>query len=147
MSSGGELNQLLMPVKLGALPCTAANCNDAASPLVAGPTPPNTHSAAISEADVANDRIVMAISVGSRGESKAELAAGIEACQPGHDQCVVLKVGGDRETDDHNAERLLQPWRDPRQAADTGRYGLSAIGDDGHRDRRADRVGDQLQAR
>src|SRR5437879_9259165 len=68
MLSGAELNQLLMPVKFGAVPCAAATANGAvwsraASPLTPGEAAP-IRQRAIAEAHVAKDRIVMEVSCG-----------------------------------------------------------------------------------
>ena len=62
MSSGAELNHLLMPRKFGAGLCAAATANGVVSPLIPVLAVPIMQSA-ITEADVASDRIVMGIFV------------------------------------------------------------------------------------
>src|SRR5882762_10201977 len=68
MLSGAELNQLLMPAKFGAVPCAAATANGAVWPRAAPPLTPDraapTRQRAITEADVASERIVMEVSFG-----------------------------------------------------------------------------------
>src|ERR1700730_8526535 len=61
--SGAELNQLLMPAKLGAVRCASATASGAArlravSPAMPAPGAPIRHSAIV-EAEAASDRIVM----------------------------------------------------------------------------------------
>jgi hypothetical protein len=71
MLSGAELNQVLMPAKFGAVPCTAATANGAVWSRVTSPPMQGkavlVRQVAMTEVAAASDRIVMGNSIVKQG--------------------------------------------------------------------------------
>src|SRR5882762_10459651 len=71
MLSGAELNQVLMPAKFGAVPCTAATANGAVWSRVTSPPMQGkavlVRQVAMTEAAAASDRIVIGNSIVKQG--------------------------------------------------------------------------------
>src|ERR1700731_558971 len=121
MLSGGELNQVPRPTKFGAVASLAATVIGAGvcavSAAIADVAAPPRHSARTERQ--ASKRGVMAGLPGGEqvSGSEADMAGGIERCEPRHDQRVVLEIGGEREADHDEAEALLQARRNACDAA------------------------------